>query len=100
MNEQNLKPVKTKSEARKRGKAGGLKSGQVRREKALISLEYGKALANANNLKGTGKKLHEVVEELLLMGSVQMMKEIREATEGSKSNITGEVDNNIKITFG
>ena len=32
-NEQNLKPVKTKKEARARGKNGGIASGKVRREK-------------------------------------------------------------------
>ena len=35
-NENNLKPVKTKSEARARGKNGGIKSGEVRREKRLL----------------------------------------------------------------
>lgn len=35
-NEKNLKPVKTKSEARERGRNGGIKSGQVRREKRTI----------------------------------------------------------------
>lgn len=35
-NEKNLKPVRTKSEARERGKKGGEKSGQVRREKKLL----------------------------------------------------------------
>ena len=34
MNEQNLKPVRTKSEARERGRAGGKASGKVRRRKA------------------------------------------------------------------
>lgn len=35
-NEQNLKPVQTKSEARERGRSGGIKSGEARREKKLI----------------------------------------------------------------
>lgn len=35
-NLKNLKPVKTKSEARVRGRAGGLKSGEKRREKKLL----------------------------------------------------------------
>ena len=34
MNEQNLKPVRTKSEARERGRAGGKASGRARRRKA------------------------------------------------------------------
>ena len=94
-----LQPVRTKEEARIKGRAGGIKSVQVRREKKLISEEYGKALANAHNLNGKGVSLHKVVEELLLQGSVQMMKEIREATEGSKVHQTGEMDSNITIKF-
>ena len=35
-NEQNLDPVKTKEEARKRGRAGGIASGKARREKKLM----------------------------------------------------------------
>ena len=35
-NEQNLKPVRSKSEARERGRKGGKKSGEVRRERAIL----------------------------------------------------------------
>ena len=35
-NEQNLKPVRSKAEARERGKQGGIASGKARREKKLI----------------------------------------------------------------
>ena len=35
-NVQNLKPVQTKEEARERGRRGGIKSGEVRRNKKLI----------------------------------------------------------------
>lgn len=35
-NENNLKPVRSKSEARERGKKGGQKSAKVRREKKLL----------------------------------------------------------------
>lgn len=36
MNEYNLKPVRTKSEARERGRKGGIKSGEVRRRNAAL----------------------------------------------------------------
>ncbi len=36
MNDENLKPVRTKSEARERGRNGGRKSGQARRRKAAL----------------------------------------------------------------
>lgn len=35
-NEQNLQPVRTKDEARERGRNGGIRSGEVRRENKLI----------------------------------------------------------------
>ena len=35
-NEQNLRPVRTKEEARERGRAGGIASGKARREKANL----------------------------------------------------------------
>lgn len=35
-NEQNLKPVRTKSEARERGRNGGIKSGESRRQKRTL----------------------------------------------------------------
>lgn len=38
-NENNLKPVRTKREARKRGKNGGIKSGEVRRERKTLKEE-------------------------------------------------------------
>ena len=35
-NEQNLQPIRTKSEAREKGRNGGVRSGEVRRERKLI----------------------------------------------------------------
>jgi len=95
---------RTPKERKEIARKAGIKSGEVRREKALMSVEYGKALANAHNLAGKGKKLHVVVEELLLQGNVQMMKEVREATEGSKSILmnpdgSGMFKKGIKISF-
>ena len=36
MNEKNLKPIRTESEAREKGRNGGIASGQARREKKTI----------------------------------------------------------------
>ena len=36
MNEKNLKPIRTESEARKKGRNGGIASGKARREKKTI----------------------------------------------------------------
>lgn len=87
----NLKPVKTTEEAKARGKQGGIKSGQVKREKKLISQIYAEFLIKKHKLdKGdiTGEEfLEKVILKIMSRGdssSVSMMKEIREATEGNK----------------
>lgn len=36
-NEQNLKPIQTESEAREKGRAGGIKSGEVRRQRKTLA---------------------------------------------------------------
>jgi hypothetical protein len=98
---ENLRPVKTKAEARKRGANGGRASGVAKRQKKLMSQIYGEFLAEkfAVTVDGekqdmTGEKLvNSVVKKVLVSGgpaAVSLMKEIREATEGSK--IFAEVD--------
>lgn len=42
----NLKPVQSKEEARKRGRAGGIKSGEVRRQKKTLKSQLLLALAD------------------------------------------------------
>jgi hypothetical protein len=106
---ENLKPITGLSheEAKKLGKLGGIKSVQVRREKKLLSQIYGEILSDKLGLDGNGKTMKDLAREILT-GSpliytpsvkVSLMKEIREATEGSKVHNTGEMDNNITIKF-
>lgn len=85
---ENLKP---KTTAKARGKLGGIKSGKVKKEKKLLSMIYAELLADQAGIKG-GKGFKEVVREIMnsndpraVSARVSMMKEIREATEGSKS---------------
>jgi hypothetical protein len=87
---ENLKPVRTKEEARERGKAGGIKSGKVRREKTLMSKIYADILADQSGIK-RGKGLKSVIDEILsntdpktYSSRVALLKELREATEGTK----------------
>lgn len=97
---QNLKPTQkgelSTEQAKKLGSAGGKKSAKVKKEKRLLSQIYAEILANKNGINGSGKMIDDIVGEILLdkgMGSnsskVSMIKEIREATEGTKSQITG-----------
>ena len=115
MNENSLKNLTPKTltaeQARTMGSAGGKKSVKVKKEKKLLSQIYAEVLANQNGINGSGKTLNDVIGEILLdkgMGSsspkVSMIKEIREATEGTKSQITGAngkdlIPNKITIEF-
>ena len=56
-NEENLTPVRSKKEAREKGKLGGLKSGEARREKKLFKEEI---------LKRMGEKdWNDIVDKLI-----------------------------------
>lgn len=114
-NEQNLtaKPIRTSEEAVKRGRAGGKKSGEVRREKKLMSSIYADYLAKEHDITVNGEKkkisgdamLAQVMSKILARGdssSVSLMKEIREATEGNKTTISNPDGSPLipqKITF-
>lgn len=80
----NLKPVRTKEEARQRGRAGGLKSGEVRRNKKTMR----ETLQNALNLELDAKKLEELGADMELMNgersvlSAIVASTIREAING------------------
>jgi hypothetical protein len=95
---ENLRPVRTKAEARARGHNGGKKSGEARREKKFMSQIYGEFLAekfavivDGKKQEMTGEKLvNSVVKKVLIAGgpaAVSLMKEIREATEGQNINL-------------
>ena len=98
-----LCPVKSKEEATLRGRNGGIRSGQVKREKKLMTSIYADLLAdkyevtiNGEKVKIDGSKLVQSVARDILMrrdsSSVSLMKEIREATEGQNVNITGSIE--------
>lgn len=91
-----LKPIHSKKRARKLGALGGKISGEKKREKKLLSQIYGEILADENGVDGKGKTLDKVVKEILdscnyktTSARVALLKELREATEGSKMALTG-----------
>jgi c-di-AMP phosphodiesterase-like protein len=105
----NLVPIKTAEEAKARGRAGGFKSGQTKRRNKLLSQIYAEMLAerygikiNGQDKKISGDKLIKIIARDVLMqrnsASVSMLKEIREATEGNKLALSGEVDINVLET--
>jgi len=100
----NLSPANTvpREVAKARGKLGGIKSGQVKREKKLLSAMYADMLAKGFGVEGNKLSLDQVVTSVLLRAdsaSVSMLKEIRESTEGSKLQIDGEVSTPVKFVF-
>jgi hypothetical protein len=103
-NIKNLKPIKTLSndEAKKRGSAGGKKSGEVRREKKLLSQMYTDLLAKGFEVDGERLSLDQVASAIMARrdsASVSMLKEIREATEGSKTKLVGEDGGPVAISL-
>lgn len=89
----NLKPIQSKDEARARGRAGGIRSGAARREKKMLSDIYIRFLSEKYSAKGY-TTLADTVAAILARcdsASVSMLKEIREATEGSKVEHSGNV---------
>ena len=102
----NLIPIKDTATAKARGKQGGIRSGEVKRERKFISAIYAEMLAKEftvdinevpTKLTGTGLLEHTIKTALATGGSpaVAMIKEMREATEGTKAMMT--VDNVIEI---
>lgn len=106
----NLKPFQSVDEAKESGKKGGIRSGEVRREKKLMSQIYAEFLIKEHDIIGkdgikkklTGQALmNSVASKVLSRGdsaSVSMMREIREATEGSKVAVNLEDIEPINIT--
>lgn len=101
-NPKNLIPnsERTPEELREQTRKGGVASGKARRKKKLLSQIYADLLIDkyevtvaGDKKKISGEKLIKVVARDVLMrrdgSSVSMMKEIREATEGSKLRIGG-----------
>jgi hypothetical protein len=96
-NPENLIPgnKRTPMEARINGRKGGIKSVKVRREKKLLSEIYAEVIAELYQediKKGTGSKF--IIKKILQRkdsSSVGMWRELRDATEGSKVKIQGDV---------
>lgn len=93
-NDENLKPTnqRSKSEARELGKLGGQKSGEVRRAKKLLSDIYARALERKYDKKAGSQIVEDVIMDIITKkdgSSVSMLKELREALEGSKVEHSG-----------
>jgi hypothetical protein len=107
MNDENLKPC-TKENARERQ----IKSAEKRKEnnakKKLMSQIYAEFLEKEYNVrqgdkerKLTGSELvNECMKKIIATGgspAVSLLKELREATEGQKINLTGNVKTEMQM---
>jgi hypothetical protein len=99
---------RSKKEASELGRKGGIASGEARREKKRLSTIYGEMLAgkyevtiNGEKQKLDGAELVRFIMRDVLMrrdsASVSLLKEMREALEGSKVSLLGEDDG--PVTF-
>lgn len=75
-NEQNLKPVRTKSEARERGRNGGIKSGESRRRTAALRDTMNRLLTMKVEVDGLSDILRSdggesTYEEVIAMAMIQ-----------------------------
>jgi len=96
---ENLIPANKRSleEVRNNARKGGIKSGKVRKEKKLISEAYKKTLCEKYKIRGKDLSFDEIVGQMSVniikkcnSASVSMMKEIREATEGTNVNLNSQ----------
>jgi len=94
-NEQNLKPVRSKKEARERGKKGGIASGEARRKKKLFAelaqraLEMRPTPKTANLMKALGFEEDELTQKAACIlglikeaqnGNVKAFEKLQELT--------------------
>ncbi len=75
-NEKNLKPVRSKEEARERGKKGGIKSGETRRRKAALRNTMNRLLTMQAEVDGLSDVLRadggeSTYEEIITMAMIQ-----------------------------
>lgn len=86
-NEKNLKPVQSKSEARSRGRQGGIASGKARREKKLLK-ETLEAIMSLPMQKGKNTSVEDIQNFAAIKGkniSVQeaiMIAQVQKAMKG------------------
>ena len=104
-NEENLKPVRSKEEARERGRAGGIASGTARREKAnlrkCLEILLEKEMKDRNGKEISGAEaLSAKLFQSAMKGDVRAFEVLRD-TAGQKPVEKVESKNtDIVIDFG
>ena len=101
-NNENLKPVRTKKEARERGQNGGIKTGEARRAKKtmreMLSYLLEKEIANKQGEKAsTQEAITVALIKQALSGNVKAFEVIRD-TIGEKPTDKQELSGGFSIT--
>lgn len=97
-NEQNLKPVRSKKEARERGKKGGIKSGEVRAKRKTLKEELIALLETKKENKTIQEKISLSLIQEALNGNVKAFATIRD-TIGERPKEQIEHSGNINNPF-
>lgn len=100
---ENLVPLnqRTPEERAEIARMGGIASGESKERKRLLSEAYAEVLKEEYEIE-EGASLKGVIKAIIRRGdapSVSMLKEIREATEGSKTALTGPDGGPIQMTI-
>lgn len=80
----NLKPF-TKENAREMGRKGGIKNGENALKRKAMREIYEEIIETQ------GEKIKRAFEKGISEGNLQYIKELREGTEGTKVNLSGEI---------
>lgn len=95
-NTENLKPVRSKEEARERGKKGGKRSGEVRKQRKAFK----EALLLALDTKKDNKTIQDIGIDALMkrymMGDLEAFKVVRD-TIGEKP--TDKIEGNLTLSY-
>lgn len=95
-NEQNLKPVRSKKEARERGKKGGIASGKARQERKTLKEELLLLLEDSDNQK----KISVALIQQAKKGNTKAYEIIRDSIgEKPIDRVQAEVNSDINITI-
>ena len=95
-NEQNLRPVRSKNEARIKGKAGGIRSGQVRAARKTLKEELLLLLSTGD----TQEKISLALIQKALNGDTKAFEVIRDSIgekQTEKIEQSGELNNTITV---
>lgn len=99
-NEQNLRPARSKSEARERGALGGKKSGETRRRKKTMRELLEIAMERPQGDKTTAEAITVALIDKALSGDVKAYEVVRDTLgENPKVKLDSQISGGIEIKW-